>query len=84
MLLKRLCRIFCRSAILHPILHEEIFWLHPTIVTIESCFLTPTDSSELFNIISSENLVKNDGQNSIPTRILKLLNKGIRSSSSPI
>ena len=40
-------------------------------------FLSPHDSSESFNIILSVNLDKSDGRNSIPTRILKLLNKDI-------
>ena len=44
---------------------------------IESFFITPTDSSGVSNFISSLNQDKSDGPNSIPTRILKLLNKDI-------
>ena len=44
---------------------------------IESFFLTPTDSTEVFNIIFSLNQNKSDGLNSIPVKILKLLNKDI-------
>ena len=44
---------------------------------IESFFITPTDSSGVSNFISSLNQDKSDGPNSIPTRILKLLNKYI-------
>ena len=44
---------------------------------IESFFLTPTDSTEVSNIISSLNPGKSDGPNSIPIKILKLLNKDI-------
>ena len=41
----------------------------------ESFFLTPTDSTEVSNIISSLNQNKSDGPNNIPIKILKLLNK---------
>ena len=40
-------------------------------------FLTPTDSTEVSNIIFSLNQSKSDGPNSIPIKILKLLNKDI-------
>ena len=46
-------------------------------LNIESLFLTPTDSTEVSNIISSLNRNKSDGPNSIPIKILKLLNKDI-------
>ena len=46
-------------------------------LNIESFFLTPTDSHEVSNIISSLNQNKSDEPNSIPTKILKLLNKDI-------
>ena len=47
------------------------------LLNIESFFLTPTDSTEVSNIISSLNQNKSDGPNSIPIKILKLLNKDI-------
>ena len=37
--------------------------------------MAPTDSTEVSNIITSLNLDKSDGPNSIPIKILKLLNK---------
>ena len=43
----------------------------------ESFFVTPTDSTDVSNIISSLNQHKSDGPNSIPIKILKLLNKDI-------
>ena len=46
-------------------------------LNIESFFLTPTDSTEVSNIIFSLNQNKGDGPNSIPIKILKLLNKDI-------
>ena len=46
-------------------------------LNIESFFLIPTDSTEVFNIIFSLNQNKSDGHNSIPIKILKLLNKDI-------
>ena len=46
-------------------------------VNIELFFLTPTDSTEVSNIIFSLNQNKSDGPNSIPIKILKLLNKDI-------
>ena len=39
-------------------------------LNIESFFLTPTDSTEVSNIISSLNKNKSDGPNSIPIKIL--------------
>ena len=46
-------------------------------LNIESFSKTPTDSTEVSNIISFLNQDKNDGSNSIPIKILKLLNKDI-------
>ena len=46
-------------------------------VSIESFFITPTDGSEVFNIIPSLKLDKSDRTNCIPTKILKLPNKDI-------
>ena len=46
-------------------------------VNIESFFLTPTDSTEVSNIIFSLNQNKSDGPNSIPIKIIKVLNKDI-------
>ena len=46
-------------------------------VIIESFFITPTDSTEVSNIISSLNQSKSDGPNSISITILKVLNKDI-------
>ena len=43
---------------------------------VESFFVTPTDSTEVSNIISL-NQDKSDGPNSIPIKIQKLLNKDI-------
>ena len=47
------------------------------LLNIESFFLTPTDSTEVSNIIFSLNQNKSDGPNSIPIKILNLLNKDI-------
>ena len=44
-------------------------------LNIESFFITPTDSTEVSNIISSLKKDKVDGPNSVPVKILKLLNK---------
>ena len=44
-------------------------------LNIESFVLTPTDSTEVSNIIFSLNQNKSDGPNSIPIKVLKLLNK---------
>ena len=46
-------------------------------MNIEKCCVTLYDSTEVSNIIFSLNQDKKDGPNSIPTKILKLLNKGI-------
>ena len=46
-------------------------------LNIESFFLTPTDSTEVSNIISSLKQNKSDGPNSIPIKILKLFIKDI-------
>ena len=46
-------------------------------LNIESFFITPTDSTEVSNTISSLNQDKSDEPNCIPIKILKLLNKGI-------
>ena len=43
----------------------------------ESFFLTQTDSTEVSNIIFSLNQNKSDGPNSVPIKIVKLLNKDI-------
>ena len=40
----------------------------------DSFFLSPTDKYEIINIISSLDPIKSTGPNSIPTKILKLLN----------
>ena len=48
----------------------------PTL-NIESFFITPTDSTEISNIVSLLNQDMSDRPNSIPTRILKFLNKDI-------
>ena len=47
------------------------------LLNIESFFLTPPDSTEVSNIIFSLNQNKSDGPNSIPIKILNLLNKDI-------
>ena len=44
-------------------------------LNIESFFISPIGSTEVFNIISSLNQDKSDGPNSIPNKILKLLNR---------
>ena len=44
-------------------------------INIESFFITPTDSTEVSNTVSSLNQNENDGPNSVPIKILKLLNK---------
>ena len=46
-------------------------------LNIEQFFVTPTDSIKISNIISSLNQKKSDGPNSIPIKIVKLLNKDI-------
>ena len=46
-------------------------------LNIELFFLTPTDSTEVSNIIFCLNENKSDGPNSIPIKTLKLLNKDI-------
>ena len=46
-------------------------------LNIESFFITTTDSTDVSNIIFSLNQSKSDGPNSIPLKILKLLNKDI-------
>ena len=50
-------------------------------INIESFFIT--DCSEVFDIISSLKLDKRDGPNSIPTKVLKLLDN-TRSTSNPL
>ena len=47
------------------------------LLNIESFFLAPTDSTEVSTFIFSLNQSKSDGPNSIPIKILKLLNKDI-------
>ena len=44
---------------------------------MESFLTTPTDSTEISNMISSLNLPKIDEPNSISIKILQLLNKGV-------
>ena len=46
-------------------------------LNIDSFFLTPTDSTEVSKVIFSLNRNESDGPNSIPIKILKLLNKYI-------
>ena len=46
-------------------------------LNIESFFITPTDNTEVYNIICSLNQDNIDESNSIPIKILKLLNKVI-------
>ena len=46
-------------------------------LNIESFFLTPTDSAKVSNIIFSLNQSNSDEPNSIPIKILKLLNKDV-------
>ena len=46
-------------------------------LNIESFFLTPSGSTKVSNIIFSLNQNKSDGPNSIPIKILKLLNEDI-------
>ena len=55
---------------------KKYYDYHPPL-NIESFFLTPTDSTEVSNIIFSLNQNKSDGPNSIPIKIVKLLNKDI-------
>ena len=52
-------------------------------LNVESLFITPTDSNEVSNIISSLNQKKSDRPNSIPIKILKLLNKSYLTTSNP-
>ena len=56
---------------------EKKYYDYLPLLNIESFFITPTDSTEVSNIISSLNQNKSDGPNSIPIKILKLLNKDI-------
>ena len=51
---------------------------------IGSYFTTPTDSTEVYNINSSFSLDKTVGAKRIPTKILKMLDKDIRSIGTPI
>ena len=44
-------------------------------LNIESFFITPTGSTEVSKIISSLNQDNSNGPNSIPIKVLKLLNK---------
>ena len=46
-------------------------------ITINSFFITPTDNTEIKNIILSLDPLKSIGPNSIPTKILKLLSNHI-------
>ena len=52
-------------------------------LNIESLVITPTDNTDVSNIVFPLNQDKNDGPNSIPTKILKLLNKDISDQSFP-
>ena len=54
---------------------KKKYYLPP--LNTESFFLTPTNSTEVSNIILSLNQNKSDGPNNIPIKILKLLNKDI-------
>ena len=45
--------------------------------------MMPTDNTEVSNIISFSNQGKSDGPNSIPIKILKLLNKDIWPTGNP-
>ena len=51
---------------------------------IGSYFTTPTDSTDVYNINSSFSLDKTVGAKRIPTKILKMLDKDIRSIGNPI
>ena len=46
-------------------------------LNVESFCITPTNSTEVFNIISSLNQDKSAGPNNILTKVLKLFNKDI-------
>ena len=46
-------------------------------IDVNSFFISPTDNTEISDIISTLNPLKAIGPNSIPTKILKLLNKDI-------
>ena len=46
-------------------------------INVSSFFISPTDKFEVSNIISSLNPLKTIGPNSIPTKVLKMLNKDI-------
>ena len=54
---------------------KKYYYLPP--LNIESFFITPTDSIEVSNTISSLNHNNSDGPNSIPIKILTLLSKDI-------
>ena len=56
---------------------KKIYYDYLPPLNIESFFITLTDSTDVSNIISSLNKDKIDGPNSIPIKILKLLNKVI-------
>ena len=56
---------------------KKIYYDYLPPLNIKSFFLTPTDSTEVCNIIFSFKQNKSDGPNSIPIKILKLLNKDI-------
>ena len=56
---------------------RKIFYDYLPPLNMESFFITPTDSTEVSNFISSLNQDKSDGLNSVPIKILKLLNKDI-------
>ena len=63
-----------KSSIKYP--KKQFFdFLPPT--NSDSFFISPTDCNEVSNIISSLNNLKSVGPNSIPTNILKFLNKNI-------
>ena len=56
---------------------KKKYFDHLPALNIESFFITPMDSTEVSNIISPLNQNKSDVPNSIPIKILKLLNKDI-------
>ena len=68
--------ILSNLSILHQIFQEKIFSL-PPVPKYRIIFITPTQSTEVSNIIFSLNQDKSDGTNSSPIKILPMLNKEI-------